>query len=134
MKKTHRTLFQRILPIIFIATILIFPFFPRPLSAVIRAQPSMLYTYRTEYGAQPVNGDHADEIVSAMNSIIVIFSGWSKGIPDDGPVLILRTQDNNIIEILSTVNGESSIYRKVLWGQSRYKILSGVKETVFPPH
>lgn len=121
MKKTHRTLFQRILPIIFIATILIFPFFPRPLSAVIRAQPSMLYTYRTEYGAQPVNGDHADEIVSAMNSIIVIFSGWSKGIPDDGPVLILRTQDNNIIEILSTSMANPAFIEKSFGGKAGIK-------------
>ncbi|BDF66091.1 hypothetical protein CE91St43_00630 [Oscillospiraceae bacterium] len=132
MKKTHRTLFKRILPIVFIVTILICLFFPRPLSAVIRTQPSMLYTYRPEYGTQPVNVDNADDIVSAMNNIIVIFSGWSKGIPDDGPVLILRTPDNNIIETLSTVNGESNIYKKVPWGQVRYKILSGVKETVFP--
>lgn len=109
------------MPLILAVGALVLVFLPRPLNRVIRTAPNMRYSYQLQFGSPVVNEDSADSLISALGNIHVVFAGWSRYAPGDGPLLVLRTQDNRIVESLLCVNGETMIYKNWIVGMIRYR-------------
>lgn len=124
MKPFLSSRLKRILPIFLMAGVLVMLFLPRPLTKMIRISPGMRYSYQSQFGSAVVNGENADELISAMKNIRVVFAGWSRGVPGDGPLLVLRTPDNHM-DRLSCVNGESIIYKSWIVGMIKYRPVDG---------
>ena len=124
MKPFPPSRLKRILPIFLVAGVLVMLFLPRPLNKMIHTSPGMRYSYQSQFGSPVVNGENADALISAMGNIRVVFAGWSRGVPGNGPLLVLRTQDNHV-ESLSCVSGENMIYKSWIVGMVKYRPVDG---------